>query len=246
MLKVKLSLCASCKHTGGAEVCFVPPFIVSLGTRWTWVVNLTSPPLYLRERGAGTRWISDWVVPGAVVEVLQKRIFLTPAGIGTADRTARSLVTILPALYRLEYHGRTQPQTGEPNCVMVWQHCRAQTRLNHPLYACESGAKEVKESTSNRRNFAHQHCSYMSTSLNARITVHVNRYVFEQRALLCTQRDVQFGTHTWGPRRQASVGELCGRISRRDRPYTARTSGLTALYKAFVAGAGRTVLITGD
>jgi len=46
--------------------------------------------------------------------------------------------------------------------------------------------------------------------------------------------------------RQASVGELYGRISRGDTPYTARTSGLTALYKAFVAGAGRTALLTGD
>ena len=134
MLKVKLSLCASCKHTGGAEVYFVPPFTVNLGTRWTWVVNLTSPPLYLRERGAGTRCIRGWMVPGAVLEVLQKSIFLTPPGIGTADRTARSLFTTLPPLYRLEYHGRTRPQTREPNYMMVWQHCRARTRLNHPLY----------------------------------------------------------------------------------------------------------------
>jgi len=192
MLKIQLSLCASCKHTGGAEVYFVPPFTVNLGTRWKWVVNLMSPPLYLRERGAGTRWIIGWMFHGAGLEVLQKSIFLTPAGIGTADRTARSLFTILPALYRLEYHGRTQPQTREPNCVMVWQHCRARARLNHLRYAWESGAKEVKEGTSDRRNFIHQRCSYVSTSLNARITVHVNSSVFEQRALLCTERDVHF------------------------------------------------------
>jgi len=109
-----------------------------------------------------------------------------------------------------------------------------------------SGAKEVKEGTSDRRHFIHQHCPYMSTSLNARITLYVNRSVFEQRALLCTERDVLFGTHTCGPRRQACVWELCWRISRRDTPYTARTSGRTELYKSFVAGAGRTALFTGD
>jgi hypothetical protein len=189
MLKVKFSLCATCKHAGGAEVYFLPPFIVNLASRWTWVVCLTSLPLYLRERGAGTRWIRGWVVPGAVLEVLQQSILLTPAGFGTADRTARSLFTILPALYRLEYHGRTQPQTTEPSCMMVWPHCRVRTRLNHPRHAWVSGAKEVKEGTSDRRNFIHQHCSYMSTSLNARITVRVNRSVFEQRALLCTERE---------------------------------------------------------
>jgi len=119
-------------------------------------------------------------------------------------------------------------------------------RLNHPRYARESGAKEVKEGTSERRNFIHQHCSYVSASLKVRITVHVNRSVFEQEALLCTERDVQFGTHTCGRRRQASVEEWYGRISRGNTPYTARTSGLTSLYKAFVAGAGRTALLTGD
>ena len=50
----------------------------------------------------------------------------------------------------------------------------------------------MKEGTSDRRNFIHQRCSYVSTSLNARITVHVNSSVFEQRALLCTERDVHF------------------------------------------------------
>lgn len=106
----------------------------------------------------------------------------------------------------------------------------------------------MKEGNSDNRNFMHFHCSYMSSSLNSRITVHVNRSVFVQGALLCTERNVQFGAHTSDLRHQASVGELYGRISRRDTPYTARTDGHTALYslKSFVAGAGCTALLTGD
>ena len=45
--KVNLCLSTSCRHTGGRSIS--APFFHNLDTRWRWVVNFTSRPLYRRE-----------------------------------------------------------------------------------------------------------------------------------------------------------------------------------------------------
>lgn len=164
MLNVKLSLCASCKHTGGAEVYFVPPFIVNHGTRWTWVVNLTSPPLYLQERGVGTRWIRGWVVSGAILEVLQKSIFLTLPGL--EQRIVQPVAFSLSCLHYTGSNTMVGHNHKLENQIVWWCGSTVETEpdLNHPLYAWESGAKEVKEGTSDRRNFIHQHFIHVNVT----------------------------------------------------------------------------------
>ena len=67
------------------------PLILALG-----VVNFMPRPLYPRRRAPagveppGTHWIGAWVGAIARLDILEKRKFLSPAGIQTPNRPARS------------------------------------------------------------------------------------------------------------------------------------------------------------
>ena len=77
------------------------PHILSLGTRWTWVVSLTHRQLYPRERVASTQSIRGCVSPKARLRDLGKR-YLALAGIQSPTRLARSLFGALSALSWLQ------------------------------------------------------------------------------------------------------------------------------------------------
>jgi len=53
--------------------------ILNLSTRWKWVVNFTSWPLYLQERTPGTHWRRGWVGTRAGLDRVAKRKILTLA-----------------------------------------------------------------------------------------------------------------------------------------------------------------------
>jgi hypothetical protein len=55
-----------------------------------------------RERVTGTHWIGGWVGPGAVLDVVVREKFPTPARNRTLEP---DFLDRSPALYRLNYHG---------------------------------------------------------------------------------------------------------------------------------------------
>jgi hypothetical protein len=79
----------------------IAPLILKLGTRWRWVVNFTSRPLYHLEiapiplnRSLGGHQLPVW-------KFGRRKTFLTAARIGIPDGLARGLVTTLTTLSRL-------------------------------------------------------------------------------------------------------------------------------------------------
>ena len=68
------------------------PLILTVGIRWSWVVNFTLRPIYLRQRIAGTHWIWGWVSHGAGLDGLGKTTTFAPTGIWRWDRPSCRLV----------------------------------------------------------------------------------------------------------------------------------------------------------
>ena len=66
---------------------------LTIGARYTWVVNFTRRPLYPRGKSRGTYRRLGWT-PQLVWTIWRTEKFLNPAGKGTPDGAARSLVTL--------------------------------------------------------------------------------------------------------------------------------------------------------
>jgi hypothetical protein len=67
--------------SGCVELC-----ILDLGTRWRWVVSITSRPLYPRGKSPGTYWVGGWVGSRTSLDDVEKNL----APIGTRTPTPRS------------------------------------------------------------------------------------------------------------------------------------------------------------
>jgi hypothetical protein len=101
--KAKLSLCLtnyalSHKDVWGSE-CINPPFL-NLGTRWRWVVNSTTLPLYPRWKSPGTTRIGGWVGPRVGLDNVEKRKFLT---LPVVEHRPLGRSVRRQSLYRLRY-----------------------------------------------------------------------------------------------------------------------------------------------
>jgi hypothetical protein len=97
--KVKLSRYMPWRHMGGEEIQLL--LILNLGTRWVWVVSITSRPRFTpEERTPGTHWIGGWVGLRAGLDAEARIKILCPCRGSNPDHPARSH-TILPELPRL-------------------------------------------------------------------------------------------------------------------------------------------------
>jgi hypothetical protein len=76
-VKVKLSLCFSLTEHHRIEAYWmsggVAPRIVSLGTRWRWLVSFTPRTLYPQGRASSTHWIGGWAGTRAGLEAVVRR-----------------------------------------------------------------------------------------------------------------------------------------------------------------------------
>jgi hypothetical protein len=77
------------------------PRILKLGTKWRWMVSFTLRPLGRRRKDPGNRWIIGWVGPRVGLDAATKRKNPCPCRELNHNRPARSLVTILTGLPRL-------------------------------------------------------------------------------------------------------------------------------------------------
>jgi len=66
----KLSFCKARRHKGRSRT--VSLFILILGTRWEWVVNITRRPIYPRERAAVPIEYEASRTPGNVRKIWRK------------------------------------------------------------------------------------------------------------------------------------------------------------------------------
>jgi hypothetical protein len=77
------------------------PCFIQLGTRWGWVVSITSQPRFTPgERTPGTHWTGDWVGPRAGLDAEARRKILCFCRGSNPGRPVRS-----QSLYWLSYPG---------------------------------------------------------------------------------------------------------------------------------------------
>jgi hypothetical protein len=100
--KKKMSLYKSRRRLGGAEIQLL--LIFDLGTRWGWVISVTSRPLFRPGKGpAGTRCTGGWVGPRVGLDTEVRGIIPPLPGIEprSPGHSARSYT-----LYWLSYRAR--------------------------------------------------------------------------------------------------------------------------------------------
>jgi hypothetical protein len=103
--KVKLSRYTPWRHMGGGEVQLL--LILNLGTRWGWVVSVTSRPRFTPgERTPGTHWTGSWVGPRASLDAEARKKIICLCRGSNPDRPARSQIP-----YWLSYTVRTRYQS---------------------------------------------------------------------------------------------------------------------------------------
>ena len=80
------------------------PHILNLRTRWKWVVNLTSLPLYRREKGPDAGFVWEWLDPRPVLESVGREWWIVLLGIESPflGLPSRSLVTMSTGIFQKE------------------------------------------------------------------------------------------------------------------------------------------------
>jgi len=113
VVQARLPLCAPCRSMEGLEV------QLHLGTRWGWVVDFTSWPLYCRGKTLRYALNRKLTRPRAGKDVLVKRWIPTSAGNSTTESPFRRLDTI-----HIHYTISWRWYNANPYCFRVIYHTR--------------------------------------------------------------------------------------------------------------------------
>jgi hypothetical protein len=77
--------------------------ILSLGTRWRWVVSFTALPLCPPGKNPGMHWVGGWTSPRGDLDVMEGRKFSCPCQESNPDTLVTQFVVY--SLHRLKYTG---------------------------------------------------------------------------------------------------------------------------------------------